>query len=450
MNVIYVSLDTLRADHVTCYGYPRDTTPTLDRLAAQGVLFENAYPSDVPTQPSYTALLSGRRGLSTGVVSHHADEQLDEAVPVFPEALARAGYRTAAVSTLYHMKKYFARGFDTYMNPVAGQRGLVQRVTAEQINQWAIPWLRANRQQRFFLFVHYWDPHTVYLPPPEYRSRYYSGDFSDPNNHSLDGIQNLMCYPFIKRLLDAIAENITDLQYVIAQYDAEIRYTDDKLGELVRAVQELGLADNTAIIVSSDHGESMGEHEIYFDHASVHEHTARVPLIITYPRVSGGRRIGALVQQFDLVPTILEWLEVEAPEGLQGKLLNPLLRGQTSEHYQAVFTNQGLWQATRMMRTKKWKLIRTIDAGFWTNRPATELYDLENDPREEQNLAQERPEMVDQMELRLNRWLEEQLGNRPDPLRVIANKGLPPKQWLRHLIEQDRGTYDDWRRRMGW
>lgn len=450
MNVIYVSFDTLRADHVTCYGYARDTTPTLDRLAAEGVLFENVYPTDVPTQPSYTALLTGRRGISTGVVSHHADEQLDDSVPVFPEVLARGGYRTAAVSTLYHMKKWFARGFDTYMNPVAGQRGLVQRVTAEQINQWAIPWLLSNRDQPFFLFVHYWDPHTVYLPPPEYRDRYYSGNPSDPNNHSLDRIQDLMCYPFIKRLLDATAENITDLQYVIAQYDAEIRYTDDRLGELLGAVDQLGLRDNTAIVASSDHGESMGEHDVFFDHASVHEHTAHVPLIIRHPEGPAGKRVAALVQQFDVVPTILEWLGVEAPEGLQGKSLSGLLRGEAEEHYDAVFTNQGLWQATRMMRSGKWKLIRTIDPGFWVNAPATELYDLEADPKEDRNLAQEKSDLVDQLELRLNRWLEQQLGNRPDPLRVIANKGLPPKQWLARLVEQDRGTYEEWRRRMGW
>ena len=450
MNIIYVSLDTLRADHVSCYGYGRDTTPTMDGLAVEGVLFERAYPSDIPTQPSYTALLSGRRGLKTGVVSHHVDEQLEDSVPVFPEVLARAGYRTGAVSTLYHMKKYFARGFDSYLNPVAGERGLVQRVTAEQINQWAIPWLRANREQRFFLFVHYWDPHTVYLPPPEYRSLYYSGNPSDPENRSLARVQDLMIYPFIKRLLNAIGENITDFEYVIAQYDAEIRYTDDKLGELLRAVEDLGLRDDTAIIVSSDHGESMGEHDVYFDHASVHEHTARVPLIICHPEIAGGKRVEALVQQFDVVPTIFEWLEVEPPEGLQGNSLNPLLRGETTDHYDAVFTNQGLWQATRMIRTRQWKLIRTIDPGLWAHRPCTELYDLERDPKEERNVAEERPEMVDQLELRLDRWVEEELGSRPDPLRVVAAKGLPPKAWLARLIEQDRGTYDEWRRRMGW
>ena len=448
MRVLYVVFDTLRADHLGCYGYFRPTSPNVDRMASEGVLFSNAYPTDVPTQPSYTAMFSGQRGITTGVVSH-ADEHLSDDAPWFPQLLAFKCYTTAAVSTLSHMKKWFARGFQYYMNPVAGDRKLTQRVTADQINSIAIPWLRSNWKDDFFMFVHYWDVHTIYAPPERYRRLYYQGNEKDPSNHSLDGIKENIAYPFVKRLLDAMGEGITDIEYVIAQYDAEITYADEKFGELIATLEELNILEDTLIIVTSDHGESLGEHNIYFDHAAVYEPTAHVPLIFRHPDLPSGKRIEALVQLIDIAPTVLEYFEVDIPQELEGKSLWPLLNGERTEQYDQIFTNQGLWQATRMMRTKRWKLIKCIDNGFW-DLPSTELYDLQSDPKELHNLAEERKEIVDELELKLHRWVAERLGKRTDPLRRIAEKGLPPKKSLKKLLEEEKGTYDEWRRKMGW
>ncbi|RLG67562.1 sulfatase, partial [archaeon] len=158
MKVILLVIDTLRADHLGCYGYHRNTSPNLDRIAREGAIFLNAYPSDVPTQPSFTSMFTGRRGIETGIVSHSRSENLSETYPFFTETLVKHGVRTAAVSTLYMVRRWFAKGFQYYMNPYAGVKRKIQQVDAEEINSMAIPWIREHKGEDFFLFIHYWDP----------------------------------------------------------------------------------------------------------------------------------------------------------------------------------------------------------------------------------------------------------------------------------------------------
>ncbi|MCW3978227.1 MAG: sulfatase-like hydrolase/transferase, partial [Candidatus Bathyarchaeota archaeon] len=181
MKVILLVIDTLRADHLGCYGYYRETSPYMDEVAKRSVLFENAYPSDVPTQPSFTSMFTGLRGIHSGVVSHSKTESLSEDAPYLTEILARNGVTTAAVSTLDMMRRWFARGFHYYFNPVAGNRRRLQQVDAEEINAVALPWIREHEDEGFFLFLHYWDPHGLYKPPEEYRRLFYDGDERDPD-----------------------------------------------------------------------------------------------------------------------------------------------------------------------------------------------------------------------------------------------------------------------------
>jgi len=446
MKVILVVIDTLRADHLGCYGYSRDTSPRLDRFAGEGVLFERAYPTDVPTQPSYTAMFTGQRGIRNGVVSHSPTEDIPDSMPYLPEIAAKSGYETAAVSTLFFMKKYFARGFRTYMNPVAGNRSRTQQVTAEEINSYAIPWIRANSGRDFFLFVHYWDPHAIYKPPEErYRTMFYEEgrDPKDPRNTSLKALDEQIVGPFVRGHIDAISEGITDAEYVIAQYDGEIRYVDAKFGELMDTLDELGIAEETLVMVTSDHGESMTEHDIFFDHCDVYEPTVHVPLIIRWPgKLPEGKRVGALVQGIDIPATVLEAFGIEPPEVFQGRSLLPLARGEVEKNYDYIFTNQGLWQAKRAISDGKWKLIKALDNGFWP-APALELYDLENDPGELNNLAEEEPEMAAELELRLRRWEDFQLRGGVDPLRKIVEMGLPSRPWIERAAKS-RGISIAW------
>jgi arylsulfatase len=447
MKVLFVVIDTLRADHLGCYGYHRNTSPRLDALTKESVLFERAYATDVPTQPSYTAMFTGQRGIRSGVVSHSPTEGIPDSTPYLSHILAMAGYETAAVSTLFFMKKYFARGFHTYMNPVAHDRHRVQQVTAEEINSYALPWLRANCQKNFFLFVHYWDPHGLYKAPEEkYRTLFYKGDKSDPSNHSLDALNDQVIGPFVRQHLDALGENITDAEYVIAQYDGEIRYVDTKFGELLDVVKDLNIEEETLLIVTADHGESMTEHDLFFDHFGVYEPTIRVPLIVRWPHnVPAGKRVRALVQGIDIPTTILDAAGIELPETFQGRSLLPLARGETERGYEYIFSNQGLWQAKRVISDGRWKLIKAIDNGFWP-APALELYDLENDPGELNNLAESELQKAMEMELRLRRWEDAQLGGGLDPLRKIASMGLPPTPYVESIAKQKGGmAWEDFR-----
>ena len=450
MKVILFVIDTLRADHLGCYGYGKETSPNIDRLADEGVLFENAYPSDVPTQPSFTSMFTGQRGIMTGVVSHSRTESLSESIPYLTEILAQNGVTTAAVSTLYMMRRWFARGFKYYMNPVAGIRRKLQQVDAEEINEMALPWIREHKNEDFFLFVHYWDPHGIYRPPEPYRRLFYQGDETDPENRSLDVLRTQPVWPFIKRHLDAMKENITDIEYVIAQYDGEIRYADDNLGELLNLLEDLGIYDETALIFTSDHGESLGEHHFYFDHCDVYEPTVHVPLIVRCPeRLPEGKRVRDLVQStLSVAPTVLDLFGLEVPESMEGKSLIEISEGKV-DGYEEIYVNQGLWTAKRAVRVGRWKLIKTLDKSFWET-PETELYDLEADPGEVRNLAEDEPEVVDKLELRMYRWLRRKLGKRVDPLELIVKEGLPAYRWVRIAAEQTGllEKYEEWRMRV--
>jgi len=429
MSVVLIALDTTRPDHLGCYGYERPTTPNIDKLAEKGVVFENAFASDVPTQPCFTSVFSGRRGVQTRIVTHgQPEEELrDLGVPFFTQILAAEGVRTAAVSTLYSMRPWFARGFEHYMRPNYSRT--TQRVTGDDINGLALPWLRAYGKEEFFLFIHYWDPHTPYdLIPEKYWNMFYEGDPYDPNNRSLERVwENLAWRDFAKGKIQRLSDGkriITDMEYVLARYDACIKYTDDKIGEVMEVLDGLGVVEDTLFVIFSDHGESFTEHECAIDHVSCYDEVAHVPLVFSHPSLaSGGKTIDELVQMTDVAPTVLEVFGKKVPEEYQGRSLWPLVRGETEQGYKAVYCNQGLWQARRMIRTRRWKLIKTIDPGVW-DLPEVELFNVEEDPKETRNLHGVEKGTAAEMELQMTSWLDKELGIRPDPLRVCAERGI--------------------------
>ncbi|MDP7975713.1 MAG: sulfatase family protein [Thermoprotei archaeon] len=433
MKFILIVIDTLRADHLGCYGYAKNTSPSIDKLARESTVFLNDTATDVPTQPSFTAMMTGKRGIKTGVVSHSPHETIGDEVPLLQQLLASKGYVTGAVSTLYIMKKYFSRGFHYYMNPVAGNPSRIQRVQAEEINAMALPWIEQHQKEDFFLFVHYWDPHTPYMPPEKYRKMFYDGVYNDPSNHSLDELKSTpLWYHHLTWLKEAGYADVTDLNFIISQYDGEIRHVDDAVGELIQKIDDLGLTDDTAIFLTADHGESMGEHGFYFDHADVYETTIHVPLMIRMPGIFPAARVSELVQGIDVTSTILKMagLSPTDPEGLDLRDVATGAKGR-----ETVYSNQALWTAKRMIREKRYKLILTYEATYWPT-PRLELYDLDNDPKEEKNIINERPELANELELKLRRWEDEQLGPRVDPLKKITESGIPAKSWVENVLKR--------------
>lgn len=432
MNIIVIDVDTLRADHLSAYGYPHPTSPTLDRLAADGALFGNALCAGLPTAPAHTSFYTGRHPISHGIVSHGGARDLPETMPFLPEILGANGFATAAVDNLYMNKKAFARGYEHYINPSARHPRLLT-TPAREVNARAIPWLRNYAtKEPFFLFLHYWDPHTPYLPPEPYRHLFYDGAPDDPANDSLDVMQRQpMGDLWSQAWFPKLHPDLTDADYVRAAYDQCIRYVDDAIAEVLGTVEELGITEETLVLLMGDHGESMTEHDIFFEHHGLYEPTLRVPLILRWPgRIPPGRRIPALVQHTDLLPTLLEAAELEIPDGVDGQSLWPLIRGEAASLRPWIVAEECTWQAAWCIRTERHKLILYRRPGLH-NTPMRELFDLVADPGETRNLALEEWELADHLEREFERWLAEQMqrhGLTEDPL---VEQGITlGKRWL--------------------
>jgi arylsulfatase A-like enzyme len=417
MNVILLSLDTLRADHLSCYGYRRLTSPHLDRVAAQGTLCTEFFSPHIPTHPGYTTMLTGRDAVSHQVVCQGGTVEPPADVRFLAEILAEQGYRTAAVDNL---GRWLTRGFQTYRSyrwPLDVSQPWRK---AEVVNAEALPLLAelAAGGQPFFLFVHYWDPHTPYLPPPPFDRMFYGGDERDPANRSMAPV--FAFEPFADYFRSWMGQ-VTDIAYPIAQYDAEIAYLDATLAAFFTRLDELDLVDDTLLIINADHGECLDEHECWFDHHGLYDQNLHVPLILRCPGlVPAGQRLGGFIRQYDLAPAILDALglgELAATNQMDGASFLPQLRGGSpAGTCDALFLTENSWMKKRGVRTHRWKLILAHEPDFH-GKPPVELYDLAADPGETVNLAGERPEVVAELTRRYDDWLRGRMAasGQPDP-----------------------------------
>ena len=436
MNVLLVAIDTLSARHMGCYGYRRATTPFMDALVAENALFESLYCQAIPTQPSYTSLFTGQYAVTHGIVSHGGTRQLRPDAPWLPSLLQEAGYTTCAVDSLYGHKEWFSRGYEFYINPrLAGE--YAQAVPCEAYNARAVPWLKGHAGEPFFLFVHYWDPHTPYIPPPRYRPLFYEGDPCDPANKTLEGLAR---HPFgqaWRKWFDRLTPGITDAEYIVSMYDSEIRYADDGVRDLMDALLATGQADNTLGIIFSDHGEMMYRHRMYFDHHGLYDQDIHVPLIVRWPGVARrGLRVPHLVQHTDIAPTILDALGLKPPPAMEGTSLVPYLTGERSGPLYPYLVAE---ECTRMMKWAirkdgyKFILARQRD---YLNNPMRELYDLRADPDELHNIAGERNDLAAEMEAALEEWIATMMGKNgltEDPL--VLNGLTLGTGWLEWVRE---------------
>jgi arylsulfatase A-like enzyme len=429
-NIVLIAADTLRADHLSCYGYSHSTSPRIDALAGEGVLAERLFCPGIPTHPSFTTLYTGQHPLRHGIVSHGGKAQLARETPVLAELLLSAGYTTCAVDNLWRAKSWFGRGYEFYLDPSV-RRGLLLSVSCEEMNDRAIPWLRQNREQPFFLFLHYWDPHYPLTPPPRYHHLFYEGDPFDPSNRSLeewweDPLGSLAKDTWLRRPEGLI----TDTRYVTALYDQEIRFLDDGISDLLSALDERGLAENTLVVFLADHGTSLTKHGIFYEHHGLYDETIHVPLILRWPgRLPRGVRHRPMLQMSDVAPTILEAAGLPIPAEMEGKSAWKLFTNETSEAgHREIVSAECTWQAKWSLRTETEKLILSRDGGIHGG-PRRELYDLSADPYEERDLAEKDPGRADAMEAKLEEWIRtrlEALGRGQDPL---IEQGIS----LRHL-----------------
>jgi arylsulfatase len=421
-NIILLSSDSLGANHLSCYGYEHKTSPTMDRLAEEGVLCERLFCPAIPTMPSYTSLYTGQHPMTHGIVSHPCDNELSQEAPFLPWILLKEGYTTCAIDSLMRTRLWFGRGYEYYIDPSLRHTLLYLASTCEELNERAIRWMGAHTDEPFFLFVHYWDAHWPFTPPKRYRNLFYNGENpTDPNNRSLDNWWSQPLGMAARATWLRTPEGlITDADYVRALYDQEIRYLDDGVNQIVEAVEKLGLAENTLILVTGDHGESMTEHGILFDHHGLYDSTIHVPLIAHWPeRLPRGVRLPHMLQVTDIAPTILEAAGIPAPREMEGRSFWKLLTGEAETGgHDYVISVEATWQLKWSLRSHEYKFILSREPDVYGN-PPRELYDLVTDPLEETNIVEQQPEIAAAMEAQLEKWIADrmqELGREKDPI----------------------------------
>ncbi len=402
-NIVLIGIDSLRADHLSCYGYPRLTSPYIDRFAQGGTLFEKTYSPYIPTTSGYGSMLTGMDVFNTQMVALRHQGPLRPEVATMPEILKTAGYNTTCVGFRGNPA---SRGFDTYIDFVGwGSWNEGRSPKAQNLNDVTLPELDrlAKEREPFFLFLRHMDPHAPYLPPQPFERMFYHGNECNPRNKSMDPVMAFK--PFCDFFATWMPPGITDKDYVIAQYDGAIAYMDSAIQNIFTALEAKNILDNTIVIINSDHGETLYDHDCYFDHHGIYDQTLHVPLIIRYPRlVPAGKRVAGYNRHQDLLPTVLELAEIETDIPFDGKSLMPLVDGTVDSYDSEFYITECTWMRKHGWRTPEWKLIVALEPDFHF-KPPVELYNLVEDPGENNNLVDAEPGVVALLRERMEAWI---------------------------------------------
>lgn len=478
MRILFFDIDTLRADHLGCYGYHRNTSPNIDRIASKGVRFDNYYCSDAPCLPSRTALMSGRFGIHTGVVNHfglRADMRHEGAKRLtqtnlgafcLPRCLKEKGLKTVSISPFAerHSAWHFYAGFNEMYNP--GNYGME---SAEEITPIAKDWIKRNaKKDNWFLHINYWDPHTPYRAPKDFGNPF--KDEPLPNWLTEEVVKkHQQCVgPHCAREINMYdnSENpiyprqpgeITDmesLRRMIDGYDCGIKYVDDHIGQILSELGKQGILEDTALIITADHGENMGELGIYGEHATADNPTCRIPMIIKWPGGKEGHVDKDLHYNLDLLPTLNTLLNVDLSH--YPKVFQPIWDGQSFDKVitegkscgrDYLVLSQCAHVCQRSVRFNNWLYIRTYHDGFHLFDKEM-LFDIENDPHQQENLAAERKDICQAAVSKYLDWHDEMMltmDDDIDPMWTVIREGGPGhargclKKYCEHLQKTNRG-----------
>lgn len=360
-NVVLIIVDTLRPDRLGCYGSPLGTSPNIDRLSQEGVRFSKVATCAPVTLPSVSAILTSTYPLFNNV-RYNGRFFLNDSSTTLAEVLKQHGYTTAAFIGGFPLDSRFKvnQGFDIYDSDFSSSVKKKKRKwignevegferTAAEVNERVFPWLDANKDKKFFLMVHYFDPHWPYEPPAPYKKRFQS------------------------------------------PYNGEIAYTDEQVGRLLEKLDSLGLKDKTLIVFTGDHGEGLGAHKELTHGQFLFDTTVMVPLIMRHPRLTKGKKVDGMVKTLDIMPTILDFLNLPAPTDTQGMSLLPTLKKGAHEepvlletmlpYYETEDTHDIPVKITGL-RTPEWKLVYVTLEKKTGEEYVGQLYNIKRDPLE--------------------------------------------------------------------
>jgi len=399
-NIILITMDTTRRDHLSCYGYQRKTSKNLDNLAKEGVVFKSAISNSSWTYPSHASLMTGMYTISHGAyydlkgsmgIMDHAVNRFSDSNKTLAEILRHNGYKTIGIIGGIWLKRQFGlnKGFEIYEDDVYDLEGL----KAEQIHQLVHKYINRSTPSPFFLFVNYFDPHTPYSAPEPFDSMFSSQSLNEIGFSEKD-INKFRKKPDQK-----------DLEIVLGKYDGEIAYMDFYMGKLFDLLKTLGMYDNSWIIVVADHGESFGEHSYMGHGGALYENLIHVPLIMKYPK--GWRsddNIEDRLQLMDIMPTILDRLKIPIPRTCQGQPIGNVSHKIIAELHR----NRGdiLSFGKRFDRD-----LRTIYEGPYkfigSSDGKNELYDIVADPQENHNIVDDSLSLTGKFTKQLDEWYGE-------------------------------------------
>ncbi|MFW6132726.1 MAG: sulfatase [Planctomycetota bacterium] len=453
MRILLLDLDTLRADHLGCYGYARNTSPNIDRIASEGVRFDQYYCSDAPCLPSRTALMTGRFGIHTGVVGHGgtaADLRLQGAGRDFQGRLGqeslwavmrRRGLHTCSISPFAerHGSWSFYAGFSEMHN--TGKRGLE---SAEDVTPLALDWIERNAaKDDWLLHVNYWDPHTPYRAPEEFGNPFADGPLPEWFSEEVLERHRQLVGPHCAREISMYdnrtnpqhprqpgeVRDMADLRRLIDGYDCGVAYMDRHIGRLLDALAQQGVMDDLAIIVTSDHGENLGELGIYSEHATADAITCRIPMIVRWCGAQAGHVDTGLHYQLDLGPTLCDLWGIDAPASWDGQsYAQALLTGADAGRDHLVLS-QGCHVCQRGVRFGPWMYMRTYHDGYHLFQREM-LFNVDDDPHEQVDLAERRQDVCREAVAKLTDWHDDMMGSQldgytTDPLQTVMAEGGP-------------------------
>jgi len=420
-NLILFGIDSLRANHMSLYGYHRLTTPHMDKFAASGTVFENAFSPHIPTTSGYSSMFTGMDCFGTNVVALRHEGGLGAHLTTLAEILGKRGYNTTCVGFSGNPA---SRGFQKYFDFEGwGSWKNGRSHKAENLNAVTIPEIKrlAAEKKPFFLFLRHMDPHSPYLPPWPFERIFYDGNEFDKKNRLMDPVYAFK--PFCDYFASWFPPGCTDKDYIIAQYDGAVAYMDACIANIFATIRELDIEDNTLIVIDSDHGETLYDHDCYFDHHGLYECTLHVPIVFVYPgKVPAGKRFADYCQLKDVTPTILDLLGIRTRTRFDGRSLVPIMKGKPHTAEPEFYITECTWMRKHGWRTPQWKLIHALEPDFHF-KPEVELYDLIADPDETRNLAEKEPGIVAMLEARMQAWIatREKETKRTNPMLTNLN-----------------------------
>ena len=446
-NLILIMIDDLRAKNLSCYGYKKTTSPNIDKIAEKGALFLNAFCTLNATDPSMTSMMTGKLPVNHGIINHgirvtpkEENYLRNSGIHFLPEMLQDAGYKTYALDWL---SKWHREGFDYYMgiqekNSIANKildnlkkslkrlaRGIEKYPfiynmlrslyreklfeNAKEVTDKAIQIIDRNKSRNekpFFLFIHYWDTHAPYQTYEWLIDKFYSED--EKIELTPDEMLKKIGDINMKNTVKSLFGRRRNIYEILAKYESCIYFIDSNIGRLMKKLEKTKELNNTIIIITSDHGESLLQHEIFFDHHGLYDDAINIPLIIYDLRKDFKIRNNSLVQNIDLAPTIIDLLKLEVKDEFDGQSLVPLINKTKKEIHPYLFIEEAHTERKRAIRTMKYKYIQVADSKRsiceYCRRmhgDKEELYDLEKDPEEKENIIKKEPKVANSLKKKI-------------------------------------------------